>query len=370
MTDRNPLVSVIIPTYNYGHFLVQCLNSVFEQTEKNLEIIIVDDGSTDNTSDVVKRLKNDKIRYIFQENMGLSAARNTGLRYASGDFVQFLDSDDLLGSGAIAAKVNYLRQNHAISIAVSPNREFSEVTADGKPQIKGCWRLHRRNLDVHLAYLNIAPPHAFLIRRTAVEHVGYFDKSLKACEDYDYWLRAAALGYAPHFCGERTIVYYRRHPGSMSANRKNQYYHDVLLHHRVLKLLLSHSKTPVSQNHWLAFMAGILTTLTRLELVDDPILDDLVALFLKALQDAGSFLPPVFESLDSPGLNYWFLVRRQLRQLAKFDDVKFRQISDASDSLNRFGIHTKATAKDLLRIIQGWRHDPLDMRNFARALIR
>jgi hypothetical protein len=84
----------------------------------------------------------------------------------------------------------------------------------------------------------------------------------------------------------------------MSANRKNQYYHDVVLHHRVLKLLLSHSKTPVSQNHWLAFMAGIATTLTRVELVNDPILDDLVALFLTRVP---FLLPPIFEMLDSPG---------------------------------------------------------------------
>src|SRR5271167_3133227 len=87
VAEHNPRVSVIIPTYNYGSFLADCVNSVFGQSEKSLEIIIVDDGSTDNTSDVVKSFGS-RVKYILQENKGLSAARNTGLKYASGDFVQ------------------------------------------------------------------------------------------------------------------------------------------------------------------------------------------------------------------------------------------------------------------------------------------
>src|ERR1700722_11358410 len=110
VTERNPGVSVIIPTYNYGSFLADCVKSVLRQSEKSIEIIIVDDGSTDSTPDVVKPFTG-KVKYIFQENKGLSSARNTGLKHASGDLVQFLDSDDLLGIDAIAAKANFLRQN-------------------------------------------------------------------------------------------------------------------------------------------------------------------------------------------------------------------------------------------------------------------
>jgi GT2 family glycosyltransferase len=368
MTDRNLRVSVIIPTYNYGNFLVDCVNSVFRQTEKHMEIIIVDDGSTDNTPDVVKSFKK-RVTYVFQKNKGLSGARNTGLKYASGDFVQFLDSDDLLGIDAIAAKANFLRQNPGVSVAVSPNRLFSSLSANGKPKINGCWALHRRNFDIHLAYFNIAPPNAFLIRRTAVERVGYFDESLEACEDYDYWLRLAALGYVPHYCGEGTAVYYRQHPTSMSKNFRKQYYHDALLHPVVLKLLFSDGKIQVSQNHWLAFMAGVLTTLTRAELRREPILDELVKLFFKALQDAGSSLPPVFDKLDSSGLYYLFLVRRCLRQLAELDDARMRELSIASDSFKLLGGLAPSAPQDAFRIIQGWWHDPVDARNLARALV-
>ena len=368
MSDQNLRVSVIIPTYNYGNFIADCVNSVFRQSEKHIEIIIVDDGSTDSTSDVVKSFSS-RVTYVFQENKGLSAARNTGLKYASGDFVQFLDFDDLLGIDAIAAKANFLRQNPGVSVAVSPTHLFSSLSADGKPIINGCWPLHRRNLDIHLAYFNIAPPHAFLIRRTAVERVGYFDESLEGCEDYDYWLRLAALGYVPHYCGEGTAVYYRQHATNMSKNLRKQYYHDALLHPVVLKLLLSGGKIRASQNHWLAFIAGVLTTLTRAELRREPIHDELVKLFFKALQDAGASLPPVFAKLDSSGLYYLFLVRRCLRQLAELDDARMRELSIASDSIKLRGGLAPSAPQDAFRIIQGWWHDPVDARNFARALV-
>jgi glycosyltransferase involved in cell wall biosynthesis len=370
VAEQNPRVSVIIPTYNYGSFLAECVNSVFRQSEKNVEIIIVDDGSTDNTPDVVKSFKG-RVKYIFQENKGLSAARNTGLKYASGDFVQLLDSDDLLGINAIAAKVKFLRQNPSVSIAVSsPNHLFSSLRADGKPIITGDWHLYRSNLDIHLAYFNIAPIHAFLVRRTVVERVGYFDESLKACEDYDYWLRAAALGYVPHYCGEGTAVYYRRHATSMSSNLGKQYYHDALLHHVVLKLLFDDCKIRTAQNHWLAFFAGLLTTLTRTELRAEPILDELVKLFFKALRDAGSSLPPVFDKLDSPGLYYLLLVRQRLRQIAEFDDPRTRELSIASDSFKLRGGFVLSVPQAVFRIVQGWWHDPTDARSITRAVLR
>jgi glycosyltransferase involved in cell wall biosynthesis len=367
---QNLRVSVIIPTYNYGSFLVDCVNSVFRQCEKSVEIIIVDDGSTDNTSDVVKSFKG-RVKYIFQENKGLSAARNTGIKCASGDFVQLLDSDDLLGINAIAAKASFLRQNPDVSVAVSsPNYLFSSQNADGNPIVSGCWPLHRHNLDVHLAQFNIAPIHAFLIRKTAVERVGYFDESLKACEDYDYWLRAAALGYVPHYCGEGMAVYYRRHATSMSSNLKKQYYHDALLHSVVLRSLFRSSKIQASQNHWLAFFAGLLTTLTRAELRQEAILDDLIKLFFKALQDAGPNLPPAFDKLDSSGLHYLFVVRRRLRQIPELNDARLRELGVASGKFKMPAGFTRSAPLDVFRIVQGWWHDPYDAPGFAQAVFK
>jgi glycosyltransferase involved in cell wall biosynthesis len=361
-------VSVIIPTYNYGRFLADCVGSVLRQSENDLEIIVVDDGSTDNTADVVKSFAG-KVKYVPQENKGLSSARNTGLRHASGEFVQLLDSDDMLGVDAIAAKASFLREHPDATVAVSPSYLFSSLNADGNPETTGCWALHRRNLDIHLAYFNIAPPHAFLMRRTAVERVGYFDESLRACEDYEYWLRAAALGYVPRYCGAGTAVYYRQHASSMSANRRKQYHHDALLHPVVLKLLFSRPEIRASQNHWLAFFAGVLTTMMRAELRDEPILHELARLFLDALRDAGSSLPPALDRLDSAGLYYLLLVRRRLRQLADLPDAEARKLDSAAERFRLHGLSVSAP-HDIFRIVRGCWSDPVDARNFGQAIAR
>jgi glycosyltransferase involved in cell wall biosynthesis len=369
MVGPNLRVSVIVPTYNYGGYLVDCVNSLFQQSEKNLEIIIVDDGSTDNTSEVVKSF-NGRVRYIYQENKGLSAARNTGLKHASGDLVQLLDSDDLLGTDAIATKVEFLRRNPDVSVAVSPNYLFSSLGADGRPVITGSWPLYRRSLDVHLAHFNVAPVHAFLVRRDVTERVGYFDESLRACEDYDYWLRVAALGYIPHYCGAGTAVYYRRHATSMSSNLAKQYHHDALLHPVVLRSLLGSKNNRISLNHWLAFYAGLLTTLARAELRDDPVLDDLIKLFFSSLQDAGPILPPVFDQLDASGLYYLLLVRRRFRELARIEDARLRKLDAAADRFRLRGGVGLSAPQALVRMGQeGWR-DPLLAQNLARAAAR
>lgn len=367
MVGSNLRVSVVIPTYNYGNFLVDCVSSVFRQSEKNIEIIIVDDGSTDNTPEVVKSF-NGRVKYVYQENGGLSAARNTGLKHASGDLVQLLDSDDLLGADAIAAKASFLRNNPEVSVAVSPNGLFSALDAAGKPIVNGRWPLYRSNLDVHLAHFNVAPVHAFLVRRDVIERVGNFDESLRACEDYDYWLRVAALGYVPHACGEGTVVYYRRHPTSMSSNLAKQYRHDALLHPVVLRVLLGSKNIRISQGHWLAFYAGLLTTLLRVELQGDPVLDNLVRLFFQAMQSAS--LPPAFDQLDLPGLYYFLVVRRRLRQMAGSEDSRIREVGAVSDRFKLQGGFNLALPQHAFGMAQEWWADPVLAKNLSRAAAR
>ncbi|MBR1801888.1 glycosyltransferase family 2 protein [Candidatus Saccharibacteria bacterium] len=104
----NPKVSIIIPTFNAEDTLERCINSVLEQTYNNLEIIIINDGSTDKTAEIGKKLakKNTQIKYIFQENRGVSSARNNGIKKASGEYIFFLDSDDTIDVGVIMALIN------------------------------------------------------------------------------------------------------------------------------------------------------------------------------------------------------------------------------------------------------------------------
>jgi len=261
-------VTVIIPTYNYAEYITGCLNSVFNQKIEDLEVIVVDDGSTDGTSSMLSPF-GDRIRYFSQENSGLPAARNNGIKHATGEFIQFLDSDDILGENAIPARLDFLRKNQDLHVAVCQNKIFLETDFAGKPILSGEWSLYRSNLEVHLCFFNIAPPHAFLCRRNVISKTGFFDTSLKACEDYDYWLRATVNGFLPHYCPDG-VVFYRRHPNSMSSNKENQFYHDAILHKRLYEYLLVKGKYPLARLSagYLAFAAGIVTTINRLYQID------------------------------------------------------------------------------------------------------
>jgi len=253
-------VSVIIPTYNYGHFLPATLDSVISQPAPDLEIVVVDDGSTDTTKKVLEPYR-PKIKYVFQENAGLSAARNKGLENSTGEFILLLDADDLLGPNLIEKQTEFLRKNPHIDICVCENKLFSETTDDGNPKISGQWNLYHTALDVHLCFLNIAPPHAFFFRRQAVLNSECFDSSVDTCADYDFWLRAAVKGYIP-IANPSATVYYRRHPDSMSADSSSQYSFDAIMHARVADLLQKHPDFPRYRRieGLLAFSAGALRT--------------------------------------------------------------------------------------------------------------
>jgi len=106
-----PKVSVIIPTYNYGQYIDKSIDSVLSQTYTDFEIIVIDDGSTDNTRTIVETKYRDKVKYIYQENRGAPAARNQGLREAKGDFIVFLDADDWFAPENLEYKVNILENN-------------------------------------------------------------------------------------------------------------------------------------------------------------------------------------------------------------------------------------------------------------------
>ncbi len=253
-------VTVIIPTYNYGHFLATTLESVLCQEISDIEIIVVDDGSTDDTKQVLEPYR-PKIRYVYQDNAGLSSARNKGIKKSTGEFILFLDADDLLSSNAIETQRKYLQNNLNCDICVCQNRLFSETMVDGNPRIIGSWDLSYSALDVHLCFLNIAPPHAFFCRRQAALDTGGFDSTVDTCADYDFWLRAAVIGHVP-YANPLATVYYRRHPDSMSADPSFQYRFDAIMHERVAELLQRHPEFPRQRRveGLLAFTAGVLRT--------------------------------------------------------------------------------------------------------------
>lgn len=227
-----PLVSIIIPTYNYAHYLVHAIESALAQTHPNIEVIVIDDGSTDHTAEVVKPF-HDRIQYRYKENGGLSAARNTGIQAATGDYLVFLDADDLLDSNVIEKSLKTLTQHPSAPGCVCQNEQFVEVPGDYSKRFG--WHLpDTPDLDVLMLFRNIAPPHAYMIQKEKAMQMT-FDTELKACEDYDYWFRYFSTFGAP--VRSDGLVYYRRHSTSMSANREKQTIYDCNVQLRICSAL-------------------------------------------------------------------------------------------------------------------------------------
>lgn len=270
-------LSVIIPVFNYAHFLRACVDSVVSQDVDDVEVLVVDDGSTDDTATVAATLPG--IRYIHQPNQGLSAARNTGIAHARGEYLLFLDADDQLAPGTLAARLDFIRALGAPAVSVCRTRQFHDTDSTGRARPGAPWWLAPRDLDLRLWHFNIAPPHAWLLHRAVVDAVGGFDTGLRACEDYDYWLRAQCLGHAPRY-SPAGLVYYRKHAASMSADNTQQYHHDVLLHERVFAALADESRAHVDDPlcAMLAAEAGAWITLARLAGASNGDYDRLLAL--------------------------------------------------------------------------------------------
>jgi GT2 family glycosyltransferase len=209
-----PLVSVVIPCYRQAHLLPAALESVFAQTYPAVEAIVVNDGSDDNTDEVARSYL-PRIRYVSQKNGGLPAARNAGIEVATGDYLLFLDSDDLLHPEAIHRLVT-ATAGRDDCLAVSGSRVFRHSpdepgTVDRTPSFD--------QLMPSLLHDCVAPVHAFLVPRVAVNAVGRFEPTLRSSEDWDLWTRIAIRGIS-HVIVPEVCAFYRHNPGSMSTNQE------------------------------------------------------------------------------------------------------------------------------------------------------
>lgn len=209
MTD----VSVIIPTYNRAMKAARAVASVLYQTFRNLELIVVDDGSRDRTRSVMEQFGT-HIRLLFhEENRGVSAARNTGIRAAHSPFIAFLDSDDYWLPEKLTRQLDFFRL-HPEALACQTEeiwiRRGRRVNPMGK-HVKPSGEIFSPSLK-----LCLVSPSAVMLRRSLLDEVGLFDESLPACEDYDLWLRISCR-HPIHLIDEPLLIKEGGSPDQLSA---------------------------------------------------------------------------------------------------------------------------------------------------------
>ena len=208
------MVSIVIPTYNRRELLVRALQSVLDQSFQDWEVLVIDDGSEDNSSQVVDRLRDRRLHYVRQEHRGVSAARNAGIRLARFPWISFLDSDDYWKPTKLARQLETLKRWAHYLVAYTDEiwiRRGKRVNPKKIHRKYSGWIYHR------CLPLCIISPSSVLIHRRVLEEQGLFDEALPVCEDYELWLRIASR-YPILFLQELLIIKTGGHPDQLSRS--------------------------------------------------------------------------------------------------------------------------------------------------------
>lgn len=219
VTSSQPLISVVIATYNMGQYIDQAVDSILQQTWKKLEIVVVDDGSTDNTSHVMQRYQDDpRVIYIKNQNQGQPKAKNCGIKHTQGDFIAFCDADDLWEPNKLQVQLP-LFDNPDVGIVYS---EVSNIDEHNNRYVKAPNETrHIGKVTSQLLIENFVPFGTSVIRRACIEKNGIFDENFRMGIDWDLWLRYS-LDWEFAYTPERTYIY-RVWSGQMSTNYRGRY---------------------------------------------------------------------------------------------------------------------------------------------------
>ncbi len=242
-------ISVVIPTYNCAHCLPRAIHSVTAQTVPDVEVIVVDDGSSDDVAGAITSAADERVRVVVHEvNRGLPAARNTGIRSATGQYIAFLDADDWWEPTKLEAQIDLLKAAPALDVVFC---DFAHVLSTGEPigwqgglgkQLVGRglaldsvgasgYELRgevARCLVLHTSFMH---PSTVVVRRETVERVGYFDETMRHLEDLEMWIRIARecrIGLV-----DAVLVHVEQRTGSMSRKYKNASIHTIRLYEKL-----------------------------------------------------------------------------------------------------------------------------------------
>lgn len=217
--STHDLVSIVIPTYNRAPLIGDAIDSALNQAYKNTEVIVVDDGSTDNTKEVCSKYNN-KIKYFYKSNGGIASALNFGVEKMQGSWFKWLSSDDILEENAVEELVKFAHEKHARFV-------YSDyILIDGQGKQVG--EFIEPTYDTYLDFAAklwqsfIGNGSSSLIHRNVFEEVGVFDKSLKSAEDYDFWLRACILHRIMLYRCPKVLLRYRVHSKQLTAEVKTE----------------------------------------------------------------------------------------------------------------------------------------------------
>jgi glycosyltransferase involved in cell wall biosynthesis len=211
-----PLVSVVIPCYNSARYLGETIESVLAQTYAQVEIIVVNDGSTDGTGEIAQSYP---LQYVYQKNGGISAARNTGVLHSRGKYVLFLDHDDRLLPKAIEVGVKFLEKQPECAMAIGEHRyiqaDGTEIGYSHKHTLK------RDHYEELLEHNFIETPCSVLHRRSALDLSGFFVERVQGAEDYELYLRTARQSRV--LTHDTPVAEYRLHDANMSGNAERMF---------------------------------------------------------------------------------------------------------------------------------------------------
>jgi len=209
-----PKVSVVIPTYNHARYLPYALDSVIKQSHANLEVIVIDDGSTDGTFKVVKPYRS-KINYIYKANGGTPSALNLGLSVATGKYICWLSADDALLEDKVSKQVRVMESDPSLGFSYT---SFIVIDANGTKQydVNSAYYPNKQEMVTKLMKGCFINGSSVMMTSTALKIVGYFDEGLPQAHDYDLWFR-----FLRHYsCGflAEPLLAYRWHGENMSQN--------------------------------------------------------------------------------------------------------------------------------------------------------
>lgn len=200
MIEEKPLISVVIPTYNRKFALLKAIDSVLKQTYTKIEIIIVDNGSSDGTEEIVKKIKDNRIKYFFMKNLGANPARNLGIKKSQGNYIAFLDDDDEWIENKLEKQLERIKTNEEIGLVytgkkiryIQDNLEYQSIPKSNNQNI------YMQNF--------VGTTSSVLIKRNLLESVKGFDCSLPALQDYELWIRLSKI--TKFSCIKEALVIY------------------------------------------------------------------------------------------------------------------------------------------------------------------